>query len=251
METDEVPADILTEYGEHDADLALQIYQQQMPEILKANMKMLCILEMESLKAFQEMEANGMLLDVKLLKQFHKEFEEELEALDEWLCEALGIDNISSGDQLSCGLFGGTLQVDGRVPGKREGTTRKGKVPKDYKGAGFKPLAEWRLKKDGMYSTSIDTILQLTPRSKMHKAIKEKLIERSRKDQLNKTYFKGLLSRVSDEGYVHCNLNQVITKTGRLSCSNPNLQNIPRGDTGPVKRAFISRFTEPEDDIPY
>lgn len=241
-QTDEIPANILTGYGEHDAELALQVYLLQQARIDKRKLHMLIRLEMESLLCFQEMEWNGMLLDVAALEVYHKQYTQELEELDDVLAQLLGITNLSSSDQLSCGLFGGTLQVDGRVPGKRPGTTKNGKIPKEIKGVGFKPKEEWKLKKEGMFSTSTDVIIQLGARTKVQKEIKAKLLERSRKDQLNKTYFKGLLSRVVD-GYVHCNINQTITKTGRLSCSNPNLQNIPRGGTGPVKYVFISRFT--------
>jgi DNA polymerase-1 len=240
--TDEVPANILIEYGEWDATLALRIYQQQQEKLDSLKLQKLVDLDMQALKCCQEMEWNGMLLDVPTLETLFKEHEIALKALDEYIATYLGIEHISSKDQLSCGLFGGTYLVDGRVPGKREGTMKNGKIPITIEGAGFKPDPEWAVKKEGFYSTAVDVLAALKCRTKQQKEIKAKLIERSRKDQLQKTYFKGLLKRVGEDGYVHPSINQTITKTSRLSCSNPNLQNVPRGDTGPVKKVFISRY---------
>ena len=243
-QTDEIPASVLVEYAELDAELALKVYLQQAAEIKERDLTTLISLDMETLLCIQEMEWNGMLLDKPLLEEWAEETTRELVQLDAWLVDTLGIHNAGSNEQLSCGLFGGSYQIAGRVPGKREGTMKNGKVPHSIldNGAGFTPDPNTRTKKDGIYSVSVDLIELLKPRTPMQREIKEKLIERSRKDQLNKVYFKGLSSRADDTGYVHCNLNQVITKTSRLSCSNPNLQNIPRGDTGPVKKCFLSRW---------
>ena len=54
---------------------------------------------------------------------------------------------------------------------------------------------------------------------------------------------KGMLTLV-DEGIIHHKLNHTSTVTSRMSSSDPNLQNIPRGDTSDVKKMFVSRFTE-------
>ncbi|ATU05097.1 hypothetical protein BKN14_01415 [Candidatus Gracilibacteria bacterium HOT-871] len=58
------------------------------------------------------------------------------------------------------------------------------------------------------------------------------------------TYVDGLLNIVSDDDLVHTNYNQTVTTTGRLSSTNPNLQNIPSssGIAGEIRSAFISRF---------
>ena len=53
---------------------------------------------------------------------------------------------------------------------------------------------------------------------------------------------KGMLTLVSEHGYIHHKLNHTNTVTGRLSSSDPNMQNIPRGDKSLVKRMFVSRF---------
>ena len=55
---------------------------------------------------------------------------------------------------------------------------------------------------------------------------------------------KGMLTLVGDDSIIHHALNHTSTVTGRMSSSNPNLQNIPRGDTSNVKKMFTSRFGE-------
>jgi uracil-DNA glycosylase family 4 len=57
--------------------------------------------------------------------------------------------------------------------------------------------------------------------------------------KLNSTYIKGILDHCDAQGVVHANFNQTRTVTGRLSCSQPNLQNIPRGSE--IKRLFVAR----------
>lgn len=245
--TDEVPLQTLQEYGEHDAKLALQIYQLQQEKIKERKIETLVRLDMAALKCLQEMEYNGMLLDRELLEKESTQHEMELSALDEYLARVLGIHSISSKEQLSAGLFGGTYKIDGRVPGKRPGTMKNGKIPITIDGVGFVPDPSWANKKEGTYSTAVDVISELKATTAEQKEIKRSLIERSRKDQLQKVYFKGLLARIGEDNYVHCSLNQTTTITSRLSCSNPNLQNIPRGDTGPVKKCFISRYEQKGD----
>lgn len=56
------------------------------------------------------------------------------------------------------------------------------------------------------------------------------------------TFVKGIENNVREDGLLHTNLNQCITATGRLSASNPNLQNQPRDGTFPIRKVFASRF---------
>jgi DNA polymerase I-like protein with 3'-5' exonuclease and polymerase domains len=56
------------------------------------------------------------------------------------------------------------------------------------------------------------------------------------------SFVEGIRKNIADDGLLHCNLNQTITATGRLSSSNPNLQNQPRSGTFPIRRVFVSRF---------
>lgn len=56
------------------------------------------------------------------------------------------------------------------------------------------------------------------------------------------TFCDGILNNLTKRNFLHTNFNQAITATGRLSSSDPNFQNQPRGNTFPVRRAVISRF---------
>lgn len=63
-------------------------------------------------------------------------------------------------------------------------------------------------------------------------------------DKLANTYCKGVRDYLFPDGRIHCNLNVDNTPTGRLTSSNPNLQNIPSGDESEFKRIFTSRFPD-------
>jgi len=60
------------------------------------------------------------------------------------------------------------------------------------------------------------------------------------------SFIEGIKKGIKDDELLHANFNQCITATGRLSSSNPNLQNMPKGKLFPVRRAFVSRFDEGE-----
>lgn len=70
-----------------------------------------------------------------------------------------------------------------------------------------------------------------------------KLRRLSALDSYLTNFVDGISAFVKPDGMLHVRLNQHITATGRFSGSNPNMQNMPRGNTFPVKRVFVSRFT--------
>ena len=58
------------------------------------------------------------------------------------------------------------------------------------------------------------------------------------------SFVDGISTYTKQDGFLHVNLTQHITNTGRFSGRNPNMQNMPRGGTFPIKRVFVSRFPE-------
>lgn len=114
-----------------------------------------------------------------------------------------------------------------------------------------KPLDSWASSTPGLYSVSAEVIELLGNRDiPFLKAL-------AKRAKLNKdltTYYistdpetgeqKGMLTLVGADGIVHHGLNHTLTVTSRLSSSNPNMQNIPRGDTSRIKLLFSSRFGE-------
>lgn len=70
----------------------------------------------------------------------------------------------------------------------------------------------------------------------------ESLIRLSAIDTYRASFIEGIKKGMKSDGLLHSNFNQCITATGRLSSSNPNLQNMPKGRLFPVRKAFVSRF---------
>lgn len=263
-ETDEIPASILCPYGEQDCLNALAIYQKQANSIGKQGAQSLFALQFELSKVLAEIEYNGMLVDEGILKHYSKEYGEQLESIDAEISdicrhylpkETHDCFNFNSGDHVSALLYGGVLRVEGREEyervlksGEVKVCSRKAKIEYPIRGMGFTPVEGTELAKAGYYATDLETLKSLKCPSKDHQTLIRNLIERSRIEKLKGTYFDGLLERsVKDfEGnsYVHPSLNQTVTVTGRLSSSNPNGQNFPRGGTGPVKEIFITRYKE-------
>jgi DNA polymerase-1 len=220
-DTNEIPLNILLPYCDRDALNALLIYYKQIRMIDNLGLGVLASLEMETLRSLQEMEQHGMSIDSVLLDAYDVEYLSRLEELSSELANSLQIENPGSGEQLSKGLFG--------FEGK-EGVFDPTKFKID------------KIKKVGVYSTDVANMSKLRGSNPTQKRILELLNEHSRVKQLQSTYFKGLKKHLCDGDILHQSINQSVTRTGRTSCSRPNLQNVPRGNTGPVKMCFITRF---------
>lgn len=114
-----------------------------------------------------------------------------------------------------------------------------------------KPLASWASETEGLYSVASDIIellgardipflKDLGSRAKLNKDLGTYYISTDEKTGEQ----KGMLTLIGDDGLVHHQLNHNLTVTSRLSSSNPNMQNIPRGDTSEIKKLFSSRFSD-------
>ncbi len=155
-----------------------------------------------------DMEITGIRINCDFLKEMGKELTAKIEILDDEIHEYAGVDfNISSPRQLADVLF-------------------------------FKLGIPYPKKvKNGNYSTSkeiLDKIVDIHP-------IVPAIIEYRLLSKLNNNYVTGLLSEVNSDGKIHTIFNQTLTRTGRLSSQEPNLQNLPiRQDYGKwIRKAFI------------
>ncbi len=111
------------------------------------------------------------------------------------------------------------------------------------------PDVAWKTKKEGIYKVDEEVLLLFELRGI---ELAELLLKLRKIDKDLGTYYRrydpkkkvevGMLTLVQPDGFIHHNLNNVATVTGRLSSSTPNMQNIPRGDKSKVKKCFISRF---------
>ena len=136
-----------------------------------------------------------------------------------------------------------------KKPTKCPGCDGKGFIYQDLKeraGLNIKPSVA--LAASGGFKTDKLTLSSLLrsaddPESKK---FLESIVRLSAIETYRSSFIEGIRKGIKDDALLHANFNQCITATGRLSSSNPNLQNMPKGKLFPVRRAFVSRFDEGE-----
>lgn len=246
-----IPQDILLEYLQKDLELTLKVYNKQ-EKILKETGKwQLYLLQCADLLVLQEMEWNGILYDKETSVAKGNELQQGIDTLTKSItinspCPTF---NVGSGDHLSCLLYGGTIKEDVRVPvgvyktGPKIGQTRFSIRKEEYKHEQLiKPLKGSALKKEGYYSTDEGTLKSLKGSKKVNTLIYS-ILKLSKLLKLQGTYFFGIPKLMDkmhwDDNYIHGQLNQCIARTGRLSASEPNQQNMDPQ----VKQLCISRYT--------
>lgn len=263
--TEDIPPDVLEEYNNYDVELTYKVYLKQLEDPrMTPELKKLIMLQGLDLLVLQEMEWNGLKYNVVGSKEDAEKLKQELAEVDGVLQEyAQGI-NLDSGDQLSCFLFGGSITTE-RVEeetrvyktGAKKGETytRRRIVGVDVKTLPgfFTPDSGNELKKTKgtpnheltnntrYYSTDAGTLTQLKCKTKVQKLIVEKLQRRAYLQKLVSTYLEALPALLEEKHWgdtLHGQFNQVVVRTGRLSSSNPNLQNQP----SEVDKYIISRY---------
>ena len=207
----DVPLAQIAEYAAEDADVTLKLKNFFAPELKKAGIESLFFdIEMPLIYVLVEMEATGVKLDTVALKQSSEELTAALNNLEKEIYELAGVKfNINSSKQVGEVLFE-HLKIEEKA----------------------------KKTKTGSYSTSEDILEKM--RSK-HPVV-GKLLEYRGLKKLLSTYIDALPELISPEtGKIHTSFNQTVTATGRLSSTNPNLQNIPiRDELGrEIRKAFI------------
>lgn len=249
IDTPDIPRDILYEYAQHDARLTYDIRLCQLERFKEEPaLYKLFRLQCADLLILLEMEAAGLVLREDIAEAKSKELHKELEQIENDL-RAIYPDipiNFGSNDQLSAFLYGGIIsevvkQHDGFYKsGKRAGEPKfKNVVIEHQLPRLFEPLKGSELKKEGVYSTSEDTLQKLRGK---HRKLVEKLLRMSEIRKLLSTYYDGLIAlnrRMNwPPGRLFGQYNQVVARTSRLSSSNPNLQNL----SGDSLDMFVTRF---------
>lgn len=199
-------------YACEDADITLRLHHLFLPQLKEQNLLPLFEdLEMPLVAVLAEMERNGVCLDTAALHETSGKFTRLMEDLEKEIHALAGMEfNIASPKQVGEVLFD-RLQITSK--------------PKKTK--------------TGQYVTSEDVLESL--RSKH--PIVEKILEHRGVKKLLGTYVDALPLLINPRtGHIHTSFNQTITTTGRLSSSNPNLQNIPVRDAmgKEVRKAFVS-----------
>jgi DNA polymerase-1 len=199
-----------TRYSGEDADIAFRLKQRLAPMLREQNLdKLFRELEMPLMEVLADIERTGVKIDPHILKTISLKLEREIDNIEKTIYELAGTTfNINSPKQLAEILFG-KLQL---APLKR---TKTG------------------------FSTNMDVLEEL---AHIHPLPAEILKYRTLA-KLKSTYVDALPAMINPRtGRLHTSLNQTVTATGRLSSSDPNLQNIPiRSDVGrEIRRAFIA-----------
>lgn len=248
INTQDIPWEILQEYATHDAETTLAIYERQNEE-LKGKQRHLFRLQCQDLSLLREMEWNGIPFDEQLCQIRAEELDDKISTLNTELSSvypSIPI-NFGSNDHLSAFLYGGVVKEDSKEfigyykTGAQAGQPKyKNVVIEHVLPRIYTPLKGSEMKKEGNYAVDEGTLRKL----KGKKNIIDKLLELSKLEKLNGTYYKGLVKLREemgwDVGVLHGNFNQVTAATGRLSSSRPNLQNF----ASELQDIFISRHIE-------
>ena len=211
------PADIC-DYACEDADVTLRLYPLLREKMVESDVtSVFSQIEMPLLPVLARMEQNGVRLDTETLRQTGDDFRARLHALEGEVYTLAGHEfTITSPKQVGTVLFE-ELKISDKA----------------------------RKTKTGQYSTSEEVLESLHDK---HPIVEKILAHRALKKLLS-TYVDALPKLINARtGRVHTSFNQAVTATGRLSSSNPNLQNIPvRGEDGrEIRKAFV-----PDDDCTF
>jgi DNA polymerase-1 len=255
-ETDEIPLDIHEEYLKMDVHLTHEVFKRQLPLIERANLGKITELSFRITQILSDMEVSGAAFDKDGAITYCNEARSQVRNMDNQLVKLAGIDfTPSSSSQLSAVLFGGSLKKELRElvarqlkSGKYKITTRKAKVDIPVKGLGFKVPEGCLSKKTGLPSVDKNTIDLLKAKDKRSESFLNVLREQRKLQKVVSTIAgssdeneKGLVAAVGKDGRLHPSFNQCVTRTGRLSSSDPNGQNLSRKGTSPIKTFFKSQ----------
>jgi len=207
---DMVPVERVSEYSCEDADVTLQLTQVLRPKVEEHNLQNLFQqVELPLIDVLVTVERHGVKIDTQMMQELSAEFAEKLKRIGQEIYELAGQEfNINSPKQLGAILFE-KLQM---------------------------PFAK---KTKTGYSTNVDVLTDL---ARAGYEIPAKILDYRQLSKLKSTYTDALPKQINPKtGRIHTSYNQTVTATGRLSSSDPNLQNIPiRTEEGRrIRQAFI------------
>jgi DNA polymerase-1 len=205
----EVPIEDAMRYSCEDADVTLRLWNKLEPLLRELGVEELFYeVEMPLVPVLARMEMAGVRVDVKRLKELSRKFGKRIDEFREKVYKIAGEEfNLDSPKQLSKILF----EKLGLPPSKK---TKTG------------------------FSTSVDVLTGLAEEHELPRLI----LEYRTAAKLKSTYSDALVKLINPEtGRIHTSYNQTVTSTGRLSSSDPNLQNIPvrSGDGKMIREAFV------------
>ncbi|MDR1911343.1 MAG: DNA polymerase I [Helicobacteraceae bacterium] len=210
----EVELSTACRYASEDAVMTLRLYPillERLKTLNEAALKILLEVEISFMRVLQELEDTGLEIDAPFFASLHSKMQEEIASLTDRIYALAGESfNLNSTQQLGVVLF------------------ERLKLPSGKK-----------TKKGGGYSTDESVLSAL---SAEHPIVNE-LLNYRELAKLRSTYIEPFIAIAQRSKRVHTHFSQVGTATGRLSSSEPNLQNIPaRTETGrQIRRGFIAK----------
>ena len=207
---DMVPVERVTEYAAEDADITLQLTNVLRPKLEEHHLQQLYQdVEMPLIDVLATMERHGVKVDTAMLEHISVELSQKMNGLEQQIYQIAGVNfNINSPKQLGPILFEKLQMPHGRK-------TKTG------------------------YSTDVDVLTDL---ARAGYELPEKILDYRQLSKLKSTYSEALVKQIDAKtGRIHTSYNQTVTATGRLSSSDPNLQNIPvRTEEGRrIRQAFV------------
>jgi DNA polymerase-1 len=228
---DKLTAEDTAEYGARDAELTLRLYERQREMIftdhplIHGNPAPAIPREMQLQGLLLRVEDNGILMDTGYLEELTEKAKIEVGCIEERFVERYAV-NVNSPQQVAVLLFE-TLDVK-RKDGKETGKVERYEAGVDRDGV---PIIKAK------YPTVARSVLE----SLEDHPVVEDLLHHRRLKKAITAYLVPLQEHTAPDGRVHPTFWSTGTKTGRLSCSDPNLQTIPRGDTlVGVRAAFVA-----------
>ena len=208
---EQTPLDKALDYAAEDADVTLSVALALKPQLTEAGLdKLFHEMEMPLMPVLAEMESNGIMLDLESLKSLSRELGQQQVDLEKKCYAYAGREfNLNSPQQLAQVLF-----IELGLP----------QIKKTKKKSG--------------YSTDVQVLTELAD---MH-PLPATILEYRTLNKLKSTYIDVLPTLADQKQRVHTSFNQAVTATGRLSSSDPNLQNIPvRNELGSrIRACFVA-----------
>lgn len=207
----DVPIEQISQYAAEDADITLQLKEKLAPQLKEKHLaKLFYEIETPLVQVLVSMERNGVNLDIAALRESSEALEKDIQLLEAEIFKKAGrAFNIASPKQLGEVLF------------------EEMKIIKNPKKT-----------KTGQYATGEEILSKLADE---HPIVAD-ILEIRELQKLKSTYIDALPALISPiDGKIHTSFNQAVTVTGRLSSTNPNLQNIPikTAKGREIRKAFI------------
>lgn len=250
---DEVPRNMLDEYLRGDLSNTEKVFYSQFAEAMERGMLPLMWSQMDARLATIDMIYNGLAVDRAFIEKRASDLALEVDTLQRELRTAATVLtgeqlDPTSPSQLSIILFGGDIKYKEK---EQIGTYKNGNpqfktFDKKRKVCGVGLVSRLPNGKNGYYPTGDDVLEDIAQRTtsvpkRVLEFVKKVQDYRAKSKELS-TYFEGIRALIMPDGLVHHNLNHVVTATGRLSGTDPNLQNVTDGSKSDIKKAFVSRW---------